>query len=256
MAFTQTLDLWCQQTHLAHRPIGFVGQRKEHKFDKDSECHRRQTKIAKDAVEPVDCIEEGLGQEIEPAKINGEVEIWNAKLVSVMIQKCNFFRAGKKTAFRGDAAPRGDYHASGVDEINLIPVGWAVQRFEGKGIIAILIWQNGRQPVFVGKANPTAGLFRVYFRNTTIGILNVVIIFLTQRFIKDAKRALMKNVDAARWGRSMTANQTIGKDRERCVQTAGDRVIKSQNVIIVDGDSAVEHKAVAIVPCQRDRCCR
>ena len=96
--------------------------------------------------------------------------------------------------------PRDNHHAGSVDKINLVPICWATQRFKCKRIVAILIGKNRRQPVFVGKTDPAARLFRINLRNTAVGILDVVIILLTQRFIKDAKRAFMKNVDATNWG--------------------------------------------------------
>ena len=66
----------------------------------------------------------------------------------------------------------------------------------------------------------------------------------------------MKNIDAAGRGRSVTADQPIGKDRKCRVQTAGNYVIKGNDVIIIDGDGAGENKAVVIVPRQSDGFCR
>ena len=60
----------------------------------------------------------------------------------------------------------------------------------------------------------------------------------------------MQNVDAACWRRSLTAYQTKRIHGDCCIKAADNRIIISDQIVIIDRNFTGENQAFAIVPAQ------
>ena len=86
-ALAQLRHLGLKLLHLAHRAVGFVGEREEDELDDHRQQHDREAEIADQVIEEVERQEDRLGQEIEPAEIDGAVEARHARLRLVLVEE-------------------------------------------------------------------------------------------------------------------------------------------------------------------------
>src|SRR5213079_1827093 len=89
------LHLRLEQFHLAHRRVGFVGEREERQFYKQRQQQDREPKIAEQPIEELQGQKDRFRQEIEPAKIDREIEMRNARF-GISIEKVDLLGARKK----------------------------------------------------------------------------------------------------------------------------------------------------------------
>src|SRR6516164_4911003 len=120
------LDLGLQELHLAHRVVGFVGEREEQQLDTQGEQQDRQAKITENLVEELERQKDWLRQEVEPAEIDSVIEERNPGIL-VGVEEINFFSSGKETGGRlGSTVGRNrDFRAK---EIGLIAIYAGIDR--------------------------------------------------------------------------------------------------------------------------------
>src|SRR5262249_47491745 len=114
-----------------------------------------QTKIAENPVEELKRQKYRFGQEVEPTKIDGMVEARNSGSL-VGVEEIDFLRSGKETS-RGLAGSVGRDCDFRPEVIGLIAIHSSIERVgEARFDRVLLVWNERGQPVFVGKAEPTA----------------------------------------------------------------------------------------------------
>src|SRR5438094_689329 len=99
-ALADFLHLRLEQFHLAHRRVGFVGEREERQFYKQRQQQDREPKIAEQPIEELQGQKDRFRQEIEPAKIDREIEVRNARF-GISIEKVDLLGARKKAGRGG-----------------------------------------------------------------------------------------------------------------------------------------------------------
>ena len=113
-------QLRLDELHLRHRAVALVGEREEHSLDDHCHAEDRQAEIADIFVYEIDEVEHRLGDEIEPAPIDQEVEFLDSERVDVC---CRWSRLlARRRICASVARPRrlGATSTDGGDEIRLI----------------------------------------------------------------------------------------------------------------------------------------
>ena len=75
IARAQRRHLRLHRLHLRHRGIGFVGEREEGRLDQHGDDQDGDAEIADQMVEVVDHDEQRLGDEVEPAPVDQQIEV-------------------------------------------------------------------------------------------------------------------------------------------------------------------------------------
>ena len=248
-AFLQSLHLRLQQLHLAHGRIRLVGQREHDGLDQHGQRQDRQTHVAQNFVDHLQQIEERLGQEVEPAEINGHVEAFDAELLGIAVQQRQHLGAGEQMIVGFGGRPR-LHHLGGTGEVHLeavVVVDALVD--ETAGQLGLLVGNQGGQPVFVGKADPAADAFGPFGGQ----LLQVVILVFDQLAVEDAQGAFVQDVHALGVRRPSARDQRIGMQRHRLGAVVFHPLADLEHVVLVHGDGADETQAFTVVPGQHHR---
>ena len=157
--------LGLQLLHLAHRLVGFVGEREEGRLDQHREQEDGDAEVAEPPVELIDGVEDRLGQEGIPAPVDSQVETFDADLVDVPVDKIHLLGADEHPVGHLDV-PAGRHPLRGALEIDLVPVDAAAAAVRQQVLVASrerhrLLGHQRDQPVLVGDAEPAAGAVEV-----------------------------------------------------------------------------------------------
>ena len=155
VAVLELHQLGLELLHLAHRHIGFVREREEHELDEERDDEDGQAEIADELEEEVERVEHRLGEEIEPAPVDQEVEFGDLVFFGVAVDEIDFLRAGKDIALGlGLAAGWDGDRAQQIVRLKTLgaraPRRAAEARFES---LALRGHHRGC-PIFVGDAEP------------------------------------------------------------------------------------------------------
>ncbi len=264
-ALAQLLHLRLQRLHLAHRAVGFVGEREEQPLDAQCEQQDGEAEAAGRVVEDargeeVERQEDRLGDPIEQAEIDRPVEARDGERALVVVEKMHFLGAGEEPVLGAERAMRRHQLLAAV-EIGLEDVAMAlaiISHLRGDG--RLLRRDEGGEPVFVGEAEPAAGGGIDHRAFLHIGI----VIFVRrrppsavmQRAVEHGERAFMQQI--RRGGRRLADAHDAAKggERHRLAGAVLDRLGDGEHVIVVDGVTALEAQALAIVPGEIDRLLR
>ncbi len=190
--------------------------------------------------------EQRLGQEVEPAPVDHEIEAVDLVLLTDGVDLLHHLGAGEEAVLVGaDAAGRnGD---GGLAEIiGLIDVAPVVgDVLELAGEVGGLIGDQGGRPVFVGEAEPAAGRVLGDF---LLVVLQVRIVNLLKLTLEDADQALEQHIDAIHLGRALALDAGIGKERDGTGGLVGHVLLDAEEIVVVHRDGAGEDEAFAIVP--------
>src|SRR5690606_1623367 len=100
VAFLQPFHLGLELLHLAHGDIRLVGERIEQELDEHGERQDGEAEIAQDSVEIMENVEDRLGDPIEPAPVDAEIEARNSELLLIMVEQAHHLGSGKKMGRR------------------------------------------------------------------------------------------------------------------------------------------------------------
>src|SRR5262245_41500963 len=115
------LHLRLQLLHLRHRLVALVGERKERELDEHGGGKNGEAVIAEQLGAPVQQLEERLGNEIEPAPIDQQVELLGAELLLIGFDQRHLLGTSKQIAARGGR--RAGCDSDGVQQqIGLKPI--------------------------------------------------------------------------------------------------------------------------------------
>ena len=157
IARAQRGHLRLHRLHLRHRGVGFVGEREEGRLDQHGDDQDRDAEIADQPVDVVDQGEQRLGDEIEPAPVDQQIEMIEIELLFVVVDDADFLGAREQPRVRRRGRSRRDgarveqvVGLIGLERAEL--VGPEIRDHMGVGFGQ----QHGR-PVFVGNAQPRIG---------------------------------------------------------------------------------------------------
>ncbi len=203
-------------------------------------------------VDRVDQQEQRLGDEIEPAPVDHQVELLDAELGGVIVDRRHLLGAGEDASRRLDRGARRDRLLL-AEEIGLI-----VDRLDGPAGREArldrrrLHGNDRRAPIFVGEAKPAA----VSLEGVELAgrLLDVRVCDLLHAAVADhADEALMQHGIAADSRSAMAQDERVGLHGRRRAAGVRDRVNDCEHVFVVDRNDALEGKPRAIVPGQRHR---
>ena len=160
----QRRDLRLDFFHLRHRAVRAVGEREERELDEHRDNQNGDAEIADEFVDRIDQPVHRLGNEVEPAPVDHQVEFLDAELGGVIVDRRDFLGAGEDP---GRGLDRGAWR----DGLLLAEeIGLVVDRFHGPaGQVAGLdlgglLGDDRRAPIFVGEPEPAANaLVRLEF---------------------------------------------------------------------------------------------
>ena len=127
---------------------------KKARLDQHGDDQDGDAEIADQPVDVVDQREQRLGDEIEPAPVDQQIEVVEVELLLVVVDDAHFLGAGEQPRIRGGAGARRD--GAPVEQVvGLI----GLQRAELVGAemrhhMRVGLGQQRRGPVFVGDAEP------------------------------------------------------------------------------------------------------
>ena len=87
IALANPLHVGLKLLHLRHRLVGLVGEREERQLDDDRDRQDREAEVAKQPVEPLDQPEQRLGDEVEPAPIDQQVELQDVEVIGIALHQ-------------------------------------------------------------------------------------------------------------------------------------------------------------------------
>ena len=96
VALADRHHLRLHRLHLRHRGVGLVGEREEHELDEDGDQQDGDAEVADVVVDPVDRVEHRLGDEVEPAPVDQQLETVEAELLVVAVDHRGFLGAGEQ----------------------------------------------------------------------------------------------------------------------------------------------------------------
>ena len=101
--------------HLRHRGVGLVGEREEEQLDDDGDDQDGDAEIADQAVDAVHRLEQRLGDEIEPAPVDQQIELVELEPVVVAVDDRHLLGAGEEPPVDGGARRPARWSAPGRD---------------------------------------------------------------------------------------------------------------------------------------------
>ena len=214
VALLQHLHFRLHGLHLRHRLIAAAGEREEHQLHDHSDGENGEAKIADKMIDEVDKPEERLGDEIEPAPIDHQLEVLDRELVLIGIDELAFLGACEHAMGRLDAAA-GTNCAGAFQQIGLIDAsGRGAGGAEARVHRRSLIGDDRGRPIFIGNADPAA---LALHQARGLGFLfnRIVGVFLNAGIPDDAEQAFVQNnVTFGLW-LSGARGQRIGIKRDR-----------------------------------------
>ena len=115
IALAQRGHLRLHRLHLRHRRVGLVGEREEGDLDQHGDDQDREAEIADEVVEIVDRDEQRLGDEVEPAPVDQQIEAVEVELLVIVVDDRHFLGAGEQARIGGAGRARRD--GLGVEQI-------------------------------------------------------------------------------------------------------------------------------------------
>ena len=207
----------------------------EHRHQQDGDAE-----IADQVIEPVQRHEHRLGDEMEPAPVDHEIEVVEAELLVVAAETgerkidadhAGFLGAGEQPRIgRTGAADRdglrilqivGLVGADGSDQVGREP------RLQLRGGVR----QQRRGPVFVGDAEPAVGDLEVL---DLVFVDLRVAVFLQALIAEIADQAFMQDVVALDFRGAVPRNQRERIQRDRRIADIGDVVLDGEEIALVD----------------------
>ena len=143
--------------HLRHRGVGFVGEREEGRLDQHGDEQDCDAEIADQPVDVVDQREQRLGDEVEPAPVDQQIEMIEIELFFVIVDDFDFLGAGEQPGVRRCGRSRRD--GPRVEQVVGL-VGLERADFVGPEIrdhMGVGFGQQHGRPVLVGNAEPSIG---------------------------------------------------------------------------------------------------
>ena len=237
--------------HLCHRGVGHVGQREENRLDDDRGHQNGDAEIADQVVEPVHQLEERLGDEIEPAPVDHQVEALDVFGILIGVDDLGLFGAAEETV-------AGLERVAGTDGQRIAEIVGLITlpaRIEiGKARLEAAIGNKRSRPVLVGNAEPAA---LVGFAQNLLVVLEIGIVDLLQAFFaEDADQAFMQHEDVGGRRRAEPCDAGIGRQRNSIARIVFDRVLDREQENVVEADGAAECDILRIAPFQHDRIAR
>ena len=197
-------------------------------------------------MDPVQDVEDRLGQEVEPAEIDRAVEQGDVVGVAVLVEQRHHLGAGEQPV-RGLDRLAGRHRERGAPVVGLVPVALGLVAETRLERHVLRRYQRG-QPVLVGDAEPAAGAVEL-----DLTLLGDLLVFpLLEVAAQDADGSLMEDVVAKRGRRAPPADQAIRVERHRLVGGVGDGTADGEHVVRVELDPFGEGQALTIVPAQGD----
>jgi hypothetical protein len=96
VALADRHHLGLHRLHLRHRGVGLVGEREEQELHQHGDDQDREAEIADVAIEEVDRLEHRLGDEIEPAPVDQQLEAVEAERLVVEVDGLDLLGAGEQ----------------------------------------------------------------------------------------------------------------------------------------------------------------
>ena len=243
-------DLRLQRLHLRHRHVGLVGERKERELHQHRHDQDRDAEIADEVVDRLEQPEHRAGQEIEPAPVDHQAELLDARIDLVAFENPVHFRAGEHEGLRVGAGAGRDGLGLG-EGIGLEEAGRRARDGQRTFEWHILVGRDDRAPICVGEAEPAADAFEAA---PGAGLLADLVVgeFLDAAVADETDEALVQHRVAGGVRRAMPRHQRIGIERDRIAGLVGDGIVDREQEVVVDCDGPREHKSLPVVPGQGD----
>ena len=211
-----------QFLHLAHGPVGFVGEREEQDLDQDRQQQDGEAEIAQEVVEVGEGVEERLGEEEIPAEVDRQVQALYLEppevgilqtegktgefVVGIGIEELHFLGAGEEVAL--DFGARARRHGqAGAAIVHLVLVDILGGAMDEPGLHALLlVGHQGGEPVFVGDADPSP----LGVLDDLPGVPEIVVVDLLEGAVENAERPFVEDEVAKGLGRAGARNEAIG----------------------------------------------
>ncbi len=248
-ALAQLQHFGLKLPHLGHGAVRLVGEREEHQLDAHGEDQDPNAEVADHLRQVTQGIEQRLGQEIEPAEIDGQVEVNDPQIVPVIVEHFHHLGAGEQAARTLGRPARLDRHVL-VEIIGLVLIHAAFGVVQETGADRlVLIGDERHQPVLVRDADPAAGGIRL---DQSV-ILEVAVVDLIQRAVEDPERALVQDVEAQDVRRAGARDESVGRECDRRRAVVRDPLGYREQVVFVDLVNPLEAQSLAVVPGQTHR---
>ena len=213
VALADRHHLRLHRLHLRHRGVGLVGEREEHDLDEHGDDQDGDAEIADLVVDPVHRQEQRLGDEVEPAPVDQQVELVELELLVVAVDDADLLGAGEQARFGGAGRARRD-RARGAQIVGLIGLGAADLVRQELGVdLSRGIGDQRRGPVLVGDAEPAP-----WWPGTAsvLLLLDLRVGDSCQALLAEhADQALVQDVVALRLRRAVARDQRVGIERDR-----------------------------------------
>ena len=219
----------------------------------------RQAEVADAVVDPVHRDEHRLGDEVEPAPVDQQLEAVEAELLLVAVDHRDFLGAGEQPrVVRRRAAGRDGLRVAEI--VGLIASSASRTASTEKCDLerGLGVGEQRRRPVLVGDAEPGIGRLEAH----RLLVVDRAVGNLLQPLVADhADQALVQDVEAFDLRRAVPRDQRIRIKRDRVRAFVGDLVLDGEQVLVVDRNGAAEFKPFAVVerrasPAGRRRACR
>ena len=248
-ALAQLDQLRMQLPHLGHGAVGLVGQGEEDDLDDHRHDQDRDAEVAGQLAEIAQHVEERLGQEVEPAEVDRQVEAVHRQRVTVVVQPLDHLGAGEEAAGLLQRAA-GRNRRPFVEEVGLVLAGLALAAIDEARVDPLLLVGNGHDlPVLVGDPDPAA---RGLLLDHPL-FLDVVVVELLQDPVEHPDQALVEDVEAEDVGVAGARDQAVGRQRDRRFALVDHPLGDREHVVPVDLDDLLEADALLVGPLQGDR---
>ena len=154
-AVADLLHLGLQLLHLGHQLVALVGQREERELDEHGRGEDGEAVVAEHLRQPVQQAEQRLGDEVEPAPVDQQVELLGAGLLAVGVDQRHLLGAGEQVVGSGPGTARRDHHVLCNQVLGLEPILGRLDAAELRVIGDLLVGDQRRRPVLVGDAEPS-----------------------------------------------------------------------------------------------------
>ena len=215
--------------------------------------------IADQMEEEVDDEEHRLGDEIEPAPVDQQIEMVEVELAVVAFEA----RQRKIDADRLTSLAPANSRAlalpvrARLDGLRLHQIVGLIGLLraelaggEPRVNLGVGVGEKRRRPVFVGDAEPGIG----DVERLVLLVFDLLVgLFLQALVAHHADQALMQNVIALHLRRAVARDQRVGQQRHRGAALVCHIVLDGEEIMVVDRDAAAEDEAFAVVEAQRYR---
>ena len=240
--------------------VGLVGEREEQDLQQHRDDQDRDAEIAEQVEEEVEHLKERLGDEVEPAPVDQEIEVLDAVPLVIGIDGRDLLGAGKEALVhfgRGTGLKRlrcaGDRGLIGA-------IGrLALLRGEGTLERLRLVGNDGSGPVLVGDAEEAAGdrvpdlADRIAARDRLL-LVEVRVGDLLQALVaENTDHALVQHVIAEGDRAAVAGDEAVGLQGHGRRAAVLDRVLHREHELVVDRDRAAEDQTLLVLPGQGDR---